>query len=225
LIRTLVRKTDKISERKSCHPEHSEGSPERKSCHPERSEGSRSDYRPPQSKILRFTQDDRAAPAGFTLIEILVVLFIISIMSGIAVANLPGFTQTREFDTEVRRLKTLLDMAREESIVQATEFGFAQTKEGYGFYTYDERSQSWKEYVESPFQPRKLPESIELELKVEKQKLTLATQKKETTPSLLLLSSGEVTPFTLTILQGDDLERSMRSDGYGDIEWLDDEKR
>ena len=107
--------------------------------------------------------------------------------------------------------------------MQATAFGFAETDEGYGFYTSAARTPSWEEYGQSPFQPRKLPESIKLELKVEKQKLTLSTQKKETKPSLLLLSSGEVTPFTLTILQGDDLERSMRSDGYGDIEWLDDE--
>lgn len=163
-------------------------------------------------------------PFGFTLIEILVVLFIISIMSAAALTSLPGFTQTRDFETEALRLKTLLDMAREESIVQAVEFGFAPTEEGYGFYLYNEQSQAWVEYGQSPFQLRSLPDDVELDLRVENIQLTLATDKKSTVPPVLILSSGEITPFTLTILRDtDELQRSMRSDGYGDIVWLEDE--
>ena len=72
-------------------------------------------------------RDPRALPqgsAGFTLLEILIVLFIVAIMSGVVVANLPSFAQTDDFDTETRRLKTLLDLARLEAQVQTSEFGF-----------------------------------------------------------------------------------------------------
>jgi len=165
----------------------------------------------------------RAVPAGFTLVEILVVLLIVSIMSGIALANLPGFTRTQDFDTEARRLKTLLDMAREESVIQAAELGFAPTEDGYGFHVYDEFNQKWREYEQSPFQQRRLPDNVELELEVENQGFSLTTEKKSIIPPLLILSSGEITPFTLTLLQGSELQQSMRSDGYGDIEWLEDE--
>jgi type II secretion system protein H len=83
---------------------------------------------------------NRAFMRGFTLIEILVVVLIVSIMSGIAVTQLPGFVQTGDFDLESRRLKTLLDMAREEALVQATEFGFKPDEEGYAFYKYQEKN-------------------------------------------------------------------------------------
>ncbi|HIG43638.1 MAG: type II secretion system minor pseudopilin GspH [bacterium] len=173
--------------------------------------------------IPHLSDQSRTASAGFTLVEILVVLLIVSIMSGIALANLPGFTQTRDFDTEARRLKTLLDMAREESVIQAAELGFAPTEDGYGFQVYDEFNQKWLEYEQSPFQQRSLPDNVELELEVENQDFTLTAETKSTIPPLLILSSGEITPFTLTLLQGSELQRSMRSDGYGDIEWLEDE--
>ena len=173
--------------------------------------------------IRHLSDQSRAAPAGFTLVEILVVLLIVSIMSGIALANLPGFAQTRDFDTEARRLKKLLDMAREESVIQAAELGFAPTEDGYAFHVYDEFNQKWQEYEQSPFQQRSLPDNVEMRLEVENQEFTLTTEKKSTTPPLLILSSGEITPFTLTLLQGAELQQSMRSDGYGDIEWLEDE--
>ena len=80
---------------------------------------------------------NRSFDKGFTLIEILVVVLIVSIMSGIAVTQLPGFVQRGDFDLESRRLKTLLDMAREEALVQATEYGFKPVKEGYAFYQFD----------------------------------------------------------------------------------------
>ncbi|MFT5209697.1 MAG: general secretion pathway protein H [Flavobacterium sp.] len=168
---------------------------------------------------------NRAFMRGFTLIEILVVVLIVSIMSGIAVTQLPGFVQTGDFDLESRRLKTLLDMAREEALVQATEFGFKPDEEGYAFYQFDEVSQDWQETLERPFHRRKLPEDFHLDLEISGEKLTLSEEKDP--PPLLLLSSGEVSPFTLRIYQESNATNapatssSMKSDGYGDIKWLE----
>ena len=161
---------------------------------------------------------------GFTLVEILVVLLIVSIMSGVVLVNLPGFAQNADFDAESRRLKVLLDLAREEAIVQASEFGFKPTTSGYAFFIYDEGAQKWFEYGQSPLQPRTLPDGIDLDLSIEGERLSLSIRGESSVPPLLLLSSGEMTPFTLTIIQEPTIERSMRSDGYGDIEWLEDDR-
>tara|TARA_B110000967_G_C18738670_1_gene486537 strand:- start:436 stop:981 length:546 start_codon:yes stop_codon:yes gene_type:complete len=172
---------------------------------------------------------NRSFDKGFTLIEILVVVLIVSIMSGIAVTQLPGFVQRGDFDLESRRLKTLLDMAREEALVQATEYGFKPVKEGYAFYQFDEVAQDWEETLESPFHRRKLPEDFHLDLEISGEKLTLSEEKDP--PPLLLLSSGEVSPFTLRIYQENTstnastnapTSSSMKSDGYGDIKWVED---
>ena len=48
---------------------------------------------------------------GFTLIEILVVLFIVSVMTGIVVSSIPTLVVTDTFDTEMRRLKALMTLA------------------------------------------------------------------------------------------------------------------
>lgn len=162
---------------------------------------------------------------GFTLIEILVVLLIVSIMSGVVLVKLPGFAQTADFDAESRRLKILLDLVREESIVQASEFGFKPTPSGYAFFIYNEGAQKWFEYEQAPFRPRTLPGEIALDLSIEGERLSLSIAREGSVPPLLLLSSGEVTPFTLTIFKGREIQRSMGSDGYGDIQWLDDDDK
>lgn len=155
---------------------------------------------------------------GFTLIEILVVLFIVSIMTGIAVVNLPRFTQTGDFDTETARLKVVLEMLREEALVQANEYGLRPRRNGYQFFIYNEMSEVWELLQERPFAARKLPASIHISVRVEGHELPFG---EGDSPPILILSSGEITPFELTIESelDDDLQRTLESDGYGAIVW------
>jgi len=165
--------------------------------------------------------------AGFTLIEILVVLFIVSILSGIVIARLPRFVQTGDFDTEARRVKQLLDMAREEALLQANEFGFKPSTAGYRFFVYDEIEQKWSELDDRPFQPRQLDEGVELEVTIEDNELALGDGDDETAPPILLLSSGETTPFELTIaMPAEGVSRTLVADGFSELRWQDEaEKR
>lgn len=157
---------------------------------------------------------------GFTLIEVLVVLFIVSIMSGIVVANMPSFTQTGDFDTEAQRIKVLLEMAREEAVVQGREYGFKPEEEGYQFYTYNELDQQWEPVEIRPFHPHKLSEDIKVNLSVEGKDYQMAGTGDDG-PPLLILSSGEITPFELTIRSGKDSSRTLVSDGFSELDWQD----
>lgn len=167
--------------------------------------------------------------AGFTLIEILVVLFIVSIMSGIVVAHLPRFSRTADLDTEARRLSQLLDMVKQDALLEAVEYGFKPAHGGYSFYVYDDTSQTWNEVTDRPFQERQLADGVELDAKVEATDLKLgddANAKGDDTakpPPILILSSGETTPFELTLsMPNEHLSRTLVADGYGKIEWQDD---
>lgn len=155
---------------------------------------------------------------GFTLIEILVVLFIVSIMTGMVVVNLPRFAQTGDFDTEANRLKVVLEMLREEALVQANEYGLQPGSRGYEFYIYNERYQVWELLQERPFAARTLPADVRLSVRVEGHELQFG---EEDTPPILILSSGEITPFELKIESDMDngLLRTLESDGYGAIVW------
>lgn len=157
---------------------------------------------------------------GFTLIEVLVVLFIVSIMSGILVANMPSFTQTSDFDSEAKRIKVLLEMAREEAVVQGREYGFKPEEEGYQFYTYNELDQQWEPVEIRPFHPHKLSEDIKVNLRVEGKDYQMVSAG-DGGPPLLILSSGEITPFELTIRSGRDTSRTLVSDGFSELDWQD----
>ncbi len=166
---------------------------------------------------------------GFTLVEILVVILIVSIMSGIVIASLPGFTRGADFETETRRVKALLELIREEALMQSTEYGFkldtdgAGRLNGYSFHVYDELNQAWVQFEEPPFRARELDEGIEARLDIEGEPFSLDEEDDEATPSVMILSSGELTPFSLSIFQGRDLSRTLVSDGYGDLIWEDEQ--
>ncbi len=166
--------------------------------------------------------------AGFTLIEIMVVLVIVTIMAAIAVASLPAFNRTGEFDTEQRRLMTLLLMAREEAVLQSTELGLAVGLDHYEFMRFNDLSRVWQPISEPPFQPRRLPEGVELELTVTESSLRLGSHDDDDdagdSPGVMLLSSGEITPFDLTMSMPElALSRTIHSDGYRAPAWIADE--
>ncbi len=146
----------------------------------------------------------------------MVVLLIVSIMSGIVVANFPSFTRTADIDSEAKRLEVLLGMARDEASVQAAEYGFKPEGDGYRFFMYDEVAGRWQLVERRPFEPHKLPESMELTLSVEGDEFEISEAK---APPVLILSSGEMTPFELTIESGRGGVKTLVSDGYADLRW------
>lgn len=164
---------------------------------------------------------------GFTLIEILVVLFIVSIMTGIVVANLPQFARTGDYDLEARRLKVLIEMARDDALLQADEYGFRPEPDGYRFFVYNDLEQAWSEIDTRPFQPRQLEDGMELLLEVEDSPIAIGGEEDEEAvsaeaPPVLLLSSGETTPFRLTLAMDDEgWSRTLVADGYGELTWAD----
>ncbi|MFP6792120.1 MAG: type II secretion system minor pseudopilin GspH [Pseudomonadales bacterium] len=158
----------------------------------------------------------RPISKGFTLIEILVVLLIVTILAGITVARLPAFSRTADFETETRRLQLLFSMAHQESILDSTEFGFRLTDDGYKFLKFDDGSQTWTD-AESPFQKRSLPDELRLVIEADNDGFIFLG---ENLPPVLILSSGENTPFRL-ILQSSlqKTSRTLMSEGYGEFVW------
>lgn len=162
--------------------------------------------------------------AGFTLIEILVVLVIVSIMTGVVVVNMPTFVTDGDLDEEADRLKVLIEMSRQESLMQAVELGFEPERDSYRFLEYDDLGQQWYPVDRSPFKTRKLPASLRLELNVEGNDWELENGGESTPPPVLILSSGEMTPFELYVRDESGRHRVLISDGYGELTWESDEE-
>ena len=147
-----------------------------------------------------------ARNCGFSLLELLVVVAIIAIFVGAVVLQVGIASGTdHETEREIARLKNVLDLAREEALLQTRDFGVFFTSSAYRFYTYDHGLQTWV----APFDDRLLTEHainerLRLALVVEERELVLpetfeTEDDEEPEPQVLVLSSGEITPFEARI--------------------------
>ena len=161
-------------------------------------------------------QNARERNQGFTLIEILIVLVIITIMAGLTVAGLSGFARGADLETETRRLELLFSMARNEAMMDSVQFGFRRTDQGYEFLKFDDGSRRW-ESAAAPFHERTLPEELRITVRAETEGFRLPG---EDLPPVLILSSGETTPFRILLeSRNNDSEYTFVADGYGQFRW------
>ncbi|MCF6281044.1 MAG: type II secretion system minor pseudopilin GspH [Candidatus Polarisedimenticolaceae bacterium] len=139
---------------------------------------------------------------GFTLVELMVVIVIMSIMLGFLVVSIGGGERDKPLQDEAKRISALIKLATEQSMLQSMEIGLLIDEGSYRFLTLHE--ESWSPLSENNFRQRKLPGSIQLEL-VTIEHLPPPEQLEKRVPQILLLSSGEMTPFELEI-RGDDID-------------------
>ncbi len=153
----------------------------------------------------------RRRSAGFTLIEILVVMVIIAVIAAGAILSMSAFGigQDRELDTERDRLVALINYAREQSELQTRELGLYCAADGYRFLAFDPLSQLWSDVKEDDaLRPRSLPDGMQLRLNVEAHDVVLLTtaeakkkhtEPKDLQPHVMIFSNGDLTSFALTL--------------------------
>lgn len=146
----------------------------------------------------------KAQAAGFTLLELLVVIVIIGILATFATLSIGNRALDDRLESESRRLDQILRLASEEAETKGIEIGFRYTQDQYEFLATG-KDGLWAPYTSSgPLRPRLIPQPFYLELKVENRSVAPASNAAENKdqkvePQILLLSSGEVTAFTIDV--------------------------
>lgn len=162
---------------------------------------------------------------GFTLLEVLVVIVLIGIIVTFAVLNIGGDRRAEELDEAAETFAALIELARDAAISRGEEWGIQLDPETYRFVYLEE--DNWVDVQSSPvFRARTWGKGIEVELVLEGRDAILEEADDEK-PSILILSSGEVTPFIATFSAREtDLRAEVESDAFGNIEaaMLDDLK-
>jgi general secretion pathway protein H len=151
---------------------------------------------------------------GFTLVEIVVVVFIIGVIVTIATLSI-GQHSDRYIEDEAKRLHHLIRLATEEAVSRGQEMSLLVTQTGYSFAML--QGPKWEPVTDDPFfRKREFPETINVKLIVDEQEVDLKNSDKPA--QIYLLSSGEVTPpFTLVLSGESRVDYSIVGSFTGDI--------
>ena len=151
--------------------------------------------------------------AGFTLIEILLVVVIVGVVMGVAIISLNPEDAQRRMLRERDRLQAQLQYAHVLAESNQYEVGLRLYPEGYEFLRYDARHLAWLPLTSDP--ALKVGKATGLDftwLDGDRQQNTLsggnrsalaANMTNSRQPDLIVLSSGEATPGTLRIYSQD----------------------
>ncbi len=163
-------------------------------------------------KIARHSQ------AGFTLFELLTVVFMIGIIISFATLSVgePGSDKVEE---EVKRIQQLIRIAGEEAIFNAREMALEINKEAYQFVVLVDGKQ-WQPIADDKiFRQREFPEDTDVEVLIDG--LEVILDDPDTPVRIFILSSGDVRPFVLKIKQRDANDfYSLESDGFSKMTLL-----
>ena len=143
--------------------------------------------------------------AGFTLLELLVVVLLIGIFMSLAVLSIGGDQRGEELEREAKRLVALIEYAREQAVLRTQEWGVRFEEDAYFFMLLED--DSWVNVgKDNVLHERQLPSGMNINLIVEDLAVDMAPdfdldeddeQTSVERPMVFILSSGETTSFSV----------------------------
>lgn len=185
--------------------------------------------------------------SGFSLIELLVVVFMIGILVTMFTLAVGVSGGDRVVEREVDRLRAILNLAGDEAVMQGREYGLRFYPQGYEFSTWFEEIDTSEEDPQKRdksrwillaedqlLAPHELPEGLQFELEIEGRSVVLKNPNRrqvdddddeENTdyePQLFIFSSGDMSPFTVKLRRRFETDGiSLEVDEAGDIERIE----
>ena len=129
---------------------------------------------------------------GFTLWELLIVVAIVAITVSMVQLSVGLSDETRDLKKVGKSLGKLFRLLSQEAVFESRNFAISVQDKGFIVLEYNEGE--WARSEQSFFKKIKMTESQRSELIMENQIIDIST-KTQPEPHILILSSGEMTPF------------------------------
>ncbi|USD37804.1 type II secretion system minor pseudopilin GspH [Ferrimonas sp. SCSIO 43195] len=186
--------------------------------------------------------------SGFTLLEIMLVLVLIGVAAMSVTLTVGGDPRQEALDKAANEFASVVSMALEESVLSGQEVGVVVEEDHYFFARFNVDKDDWEPLqAERLYRERQMPEGVLLSLSIEGMPLAQSDEEDESEfgldeslfeksdeekknnpePQLLILPSGEITPFSLQF--EDDTVRptlmiELEGNAIGDIVRLEEEQ-
>jgi general secretion pathway protein H len=162
---------------------------------------------------------------GFTLVEILVVLVIMTVVISLAVLSVNATGRDSQLDEESRRIQGLVGLLHDRALLEGRDFGLRIEPTAYEFVVYDPRRDRWMMLnQEQEYRHRELPRGISFQLQLDAQTVIIKPIDRSLSndapppPQVAIAASGEGTPFRLTLMRDATQARaSVDGDALGKI--------
>ena len=151
----------------------------------------------------------RSAHAGFSLLELLIVIAIIGLLVQAVTLSMDLLGNDQEIEQETGRLRGLLDLLHEEALMQSRDYGVMFTETGYRIYVFDYAELEWVlPPADRLLETHSLRPRLAMTLALDGRNVPLlpdfeSQDLENPEPQIMLLSSGEVTPFTIEMERAD----------------------
>jgi len=154
--------------------------------------------------------------AGFTLLELMVVIVIIAILAGFVSVNLNIRNTPKTIREEAQRLGLLMQLASEQSVYSRAQLGIRFHPEDYEFYflaTDESGAQTWQVLEDERLRFRESIEELEFQVDISgvpvvleplDEELAGLPENSELRPHVMFLSNGEIIPdFSIELADSD----------------------
>lgn len=152
--------------------------------------------------LQRDPPSKKGVQCGFTLLELLVVVFIIAVVAGMAVISTGNIGVDRLLEQEARRARVLFGLAAQEAMLQGRPLGVVVEPQAYRFLVAG--SEDWAEFQYSgPLRERRLLDGFQMNISNMEHAGAVdfgrqQRQEDDLHPQILFFPTGEMNPFTLS---------------------------